>query len=127
MTDMMRVPDFPENRDYWEAAERGELLVKRCSDCDKPHYYPRAHCPFCSSAATVWERSAGNGAIYSYSVVRYLSPAYCPAYVELDGGPTMLTQIVDCDVDTLDVGTRVRVVFRPGADGRTLPMFTPSD
>ena len=124
--DIIGNPDFPENAEYWAAVEKGQLLIKRCTDCAKPHYYPRSHCPFCGSAATVWAQTSHEGEIYSFTVVRYGAAPYCPAYVTLDGGPTMITNIVECDFDALEIGARVRLVFRQGANDRLLPMFTPS-
>jgi hypothetical protein len=51
---------------------------------------------------------------------------YAIAYVTLDEGVTMLTNIVDCDLDTLRIGQRVRVVFKPTEGGPPVPMFTPA-
>jgi uncharacterized OB-fold protein len=48
------------------------------------------------------------------------------AYVTLDEGVTMLTNITNCDLDTLKIGQRVKVVFKPTEDGNMLPMFTPA-
>lgn len=116
----------PENTAYWAAAREGRLLVKRCTDCGKPHYYPRAHCPFCSSPETVWESASGAGIIHSFTVVRRADPIYCPAYVTLAEGITMITHIVDCDPETLAIGQPVQVVFQEAEDGRMVPMFTPA-
>ena len=127
MTEAVGNLNFPENREYWQAAEKGTLLIKKCTACAKPHYYPRAHCPFCGSAATIWEESSGEGEIYSFTVVRYGSAPYSQAYVTLDERVTMMANIVDCDFDALEIGMKVRVVFRAGADGKSTPMFTPID
>jgi uncharacterized OB-fold protein len=35
----------------------------------------------------------------------------------------MMSSIVDCEFDTLEIGARVRVVFKPGVDGKVTPMF----
>lgn len=115
----------PENADYWRAARAGRLLVKRCTACGKPHYYPRAHCPFCGSTRTEWIESSGLGSIYSFTVVRRAHPPYVPAYVTLPEGVTMLTQIVDCKPDSVFIGQAVRVVFLPTDESRHVPMFTP--
>ena len=48
------------------------------------------------------------------------------AYVTLAEGPTMLTNIVDCDFDKLKIGQKVKVVFKPTDGGPPLPMFTPA-
>lgn len=118
--------DFPENEEYWRAIDEDRLLIRRCTECTKPHYYPRSHCPFCGSDATVWEEVSGLGRIYSFTIVRYASPPYCPVYVELDEGPTMLSTMIDCEFDALEIGAPVHVVYRTAADGRKVPMFTPA-
>ena len=51
----------PETAPFWEAAKQGKFLIKRCTACGEPHYFPRAICPFCFSDATVWEESSGEG------------------------------------------------------------------
>jgi hypothetical protein len=51
---------------------------------------------------------------------------YCIAYVSLDEGVTMMTQIVDCDLAALKIGQKVKLVFKPTeGDGPPVPMFTP--
>ncbi len=37
----------------------------------------------------------------------------------------MLSNIVDCDLDSLRIGQRVQVVFKPAEDGTMIPMFAP--
>ena len=37
----------------------------------------------------------------------------------------MLSNIVDCDLDSLRIGQRVHVVFKPAEDGTMIPMFAP--
>ena len=51
---------------------------------------------------------------------------YAIAYVTLDEGVTMMTNIVDCDLDTIRIGQAVRVVFRPTEGGPPVPMFAPA-
>ena len=115
----------PETAPFWEAAAKGKLLVKHCTTCGRAHHYPRPHCPFCGSDRTEWKESAGRGVIYSYSVMRRATPPYTIAYVTLEEGPTMMTNLVDCDVDALRIGQSVRVVWTPTDGGPPVPMFTP--
>ncbi len=51
---------------------------------------------------------------------------YAVAYVTLDEGPTMLTNLVDCDLDRLAIGQRVRLVFTPTEGGAPVPTFRPA-
>ena len=43
----------------------------------------------------------------------------------LEEGVSMLTNIVDCDLDTVKIGMEVKVVFKPTDGGPPVPMFTP--
>ena len=38
----------------------------------------------------------------------------------------MMTNVVDCDLDALRIGQRVKVCFKPAEDGQSVPMFTPA-
>src|SRR5271156_1086453 len=87
----------PETQPYWDAAANGKLLVKKCLACGRPHHYPRSICPHCFSDRTEWTTASGKGTIYSYSVMRRAEVPYVIAYVTLDEGTTMMTNIVDCD------------------------------
>jgi uncharacterized OB-fold protein len=113
----------PENTAYWEAAKRGQLLVKKCKACGRVHYYPRAVCPFCASMQTEWVQSSGKGIVYSFTVVRQVAQPYVLAYVTLDEGITFLTNLVRCDPDKVRIGHAVQVTFEPSDDGRQIPMF----
>lgn len=128
----MAIPEVqPEHKEYWKACEQGKLLLKYCESCDKHHYYPRMICPFCMSDETVWKEARGTGIIYTFSVMRRAKPApYAIAYVELAEGPRMMTNIVRCDFDTLEIGQPVNVVFEQTGDqertGPYVPCFTPA-
>jgi uncharacterized OB-fold protein len=119
-------PVNPEIQPFFDATAAGKLLVKRCTACGERHHYPRAICPFCGSDRTEWQETSGRGTIYSYSVMRRVPVPYALAYVTLDEGVTMMTNLVDCDFDALRIGQPVRVVFKPTDGGPPVPMFTPA-
>ncbi|MFL9926349.1 OB-fold domain-containing protein [Herbaspirillum lusitanum] len=116
----------PETQAFWDAAAEGRFLVRRCSSCNKVHWYPRTMCPFCSSLETAWEPGAGTGTIYTYSVMRRAKELFVMAYVSLSEGPQMMTNIVDCDPDALRVGDPVELVFVPSENGFAVPCFRPA-
>ena len=122
----------PESKQFWEATAEGRLLLRQCKDCETIIYYPRALCPECSSFNTDWIEASGNGEIYSFTVNHrgdgpYKDSApFVIAYVELDEGPRMMTNIVDTDPSSVEVGQRVRVVFHDTGEGSALPRFSPA-
>ncbi len=120
-------PVNPENERYFAAAKEGVLRVGRCSDCNAYHFYPRLICPHCFSERTEWVPAKGTGVVYSFSTMRRGVPVpYTIAYVTLDEGVSMMTNIVDCDPDSLKVGDKVKLVFEVADDGTSVPMFTPA-
>ena len=116
---------LPETQAYWTAADEGRLLVKRCNSCGQVHHYPRDICPHCLSSETVWQDAADTGTVYSFSTMGVGDAAYTLAFVTLDEGVTMMTNLVDCDPATVRIGDKVRVVFQPSQGGHAVPMFTP--
>jgi len=116
----------PETKPFWDAAAQGKLLIKTCTACGESHYYPRALCPFCGSDATEWRAAKGTGVLYSYSVMRRSETPYAIAYVTLDEGVSMMTNLVQCDFDRLAIGQRMKVVFTPTDGGPPVPTFTPA-
>lgn len=116
---------LPDSLPFWQAADEGRYLVKKCSSCGKVHHYPRDICPFCLSADTVWQDSPGTGVVYSFSTMGQGDAAYTMAYVTLDEGVTVMSNLVDCDPAKVTIGQKVRVVFTPTEGGHAVPMFTP--
>lgn len=115
-----------ESQPFWDGCAAGKFLIKRCKDCGEPHFYPRALCPFCFSANTVWEESKGAGVIYTFSVMRHnTKEPYAIGYVTLDEGPSLLTNFVDCDFSQLKIGMRVKALFQPTENGAPVPVFGP--
>jgi len=114
-----------ETKAFWDAAAEGKLMVGKCDACGALFYYPRAMCPVCFSDKTRLQQVSGNGTIYTYSVMRRAPIPYAIAYVTLAEGPTMMTNLVDCDLDRIRIGQAVKLVFKPSEGGPPVPMFTP--
>lgn len=118
---------LPGDEPFWRATEEGTLLIRQCDACGEPHFYPRPICPFCASDRTSWIAATGRGRIYSITVARRgVTVPYAIALVTLEEGVTMLTNIVDCDMDSVRIGDRVEVVFRATKAGTSVPMFRPA-
>lgn len=116
----------PDSEPFWQAANQGEFLIKHCDDCDRAHWHPRPFCPFCAGTNTRWRTASGRGLIYSYSYLRRMAEPYVIAYVTLEEGPTMMTNIVDCDPEKLAIDQPVELVFRPARHSeQAVPLFRP--
>jgi uncharacterized OB-fold protein len=119
-----------ETKAFWDATAEGKLLLPRCKQCSTVIWYPRAFCPECASFDIEWIEASGRGTVYSYTINRrgqgdYRDLAYVVAYVELEEGPRVLTNIVDCPPDSVKIGQDVELVFHPTSAGPALPRFRP--
>lgn len=121
-----------ETQRFWDATADGRIELPRCDDCGLVIWYPRAICPDCQSTALTWETMAGTGTVYSYTIARsgvgrrwreHLP--FVVAYVRLDEGPTMLTNVVDCDPEAVTIGLPVAAVFDDTGEGSALVRFRP--
>jgi uncharacterized OB-fold protein len=123
----------PDTEEFWAATARGILLLRRCDHCGSAIWYPRPFCPVCGSLNTSWSEASGKGTIYSFTVVhrsglegyRDALP-YVVAYVELEEGPRVMTNIVGCEPDEVEIGMAVQVVFHDTGQGSALFRFEPA-
>ena len=121
----------PEDAPFWEAAAAGKLVLPRCRKCGTVIWYPRSFCPDCHADDIEWFDAAGTGTVYTYTVShRGMGPwadhaPYVIAYVELDEGPRILTNIVGAEPGSVRIGDRVRAVFEP-AGPTNVVRFTPA-
>ncbi len=130
-------PRFPEpdTQPFYDATKEHRLTYQQCNSCKNVVFYPRAHCTACGSRDLAWKDSKGVGTVYTYSVVRLnRHPAFAPlgpyavAYVDLDEGFRILTNIVGVNDPLTDVkiGQRVKVQWEDQESGIALPMFAPA-
>jgi len=116
----------PDNAPFVAAASEGRFLLPWCGDCGKAHWYPRAVCPHCLSSRTQWRPASGRGTVYSWSTMQRAEPPFTLAYVTLDEGPTMLTNLVDAPAGGWRIGLAVQVRFVPSDDGTPVAVFAPA-
>jgi uncharacterized OB-fold protein len=125
---------LPEVKPYWDATAEGRLVLPRCTECQTIIWYPRPFCPSCASTSVEWIQASGHGTVYSFTVNRrgvadmsaYANAGvYVLAYVELEEGPRVMTNIVDCDPDSVRIGQKVQLVFHDTGQGTALARFKP--
>ncbi len=108
--------------------QRYNLIGSKCTTCGKVFFPNRIICPDCRRKGHIESiKFSGKGKIHTYSIIR--SPSddfktiapYAVAIVELDEGAKLTAQLVDCDVDDIEIGDSVEMVFRKisedGPDG----------
>jgi uncharacterized protein len=117
-------------KQYWASAHAGTLTLPRCLSCETAHWYPRLYCPNCGSDKLEWITCSGKGVIHTYTIVRQSGHKYFKskvpyvlAMVALDEGVLMMSNIIECDVDTVRVDARVSVVFEKLGDDVGVPLF----
>ena len=91
-TPLLPVTDDRDTGGFFEAAARGELVVRACSSCGTVLHLPRAYCRTCGSWDGEWRAVGGTGTLHSWTVADHqVHPAYPVPYtivlVDLDDAP----------------------------------------
>ena len=118
---------------FWLATKDKRLIYQQCADCGAVVFYPRRRCTSCLSANLEWKESAGEGMVYTYSIVRQsyhpffrgMAP-YAVAWIDLDEGPRLVSNVVGIeDPSSVRIGMRVKVRWEEH-EGLCIPLFEPA-
>ena len=122
----------PETAVWWESCREHKLMIQRCSKCGEFQFYPRIICLSCLSERIGWVQSSGRGKVVTYTVCRIpVAEAYAAdvpyvvALIQLEEGPTLMSNIIDVDPESVISGMGVEVVFEKWSDEITMPQFRP--
>jgi uncharacterized OB-fold protein len=123
----------PQTAAYWKAASEGRLLLGTCGDCGKICHPPQAVCPFCWSSSVGTKPASGQGRLNAFTIIHQSAiPAfreripYVVAYVELDEGLYMNSNVVNCDPSAVKIGMPLKATFERIGDGVGVTLFEPA-
>jgi uncharacterized OB-fold protein len=118
---------------YWEYCRKHELRMQKCQQCGYIRFPVSIVCPKCHSLEAEWTRLSGKGRVYSFIIYHQ---AYHPSYkddlpyavaiIQLDEGPRMESNIIDCKMEDIKIDMPVEVTFDDVTDEVTLPKFKPA-
>ena len=127
-----QLPDITSvDKPFWEAAKRHELMAYKCLNCGT-FYSQATDCIACDSPQMGWVRVSGKGEVFTFGVYHQLyHPAwkedtpYNVAWIKLDEGPLIMSNVVECKNEDIHIGMPVEVVFDDVTEEVTLPKFKP--
>jgi uncharacterized OB-fold protein len=117
-------PDTAPDTVFERFLDEGALAFQRCTACAHAVFPPRVLCPACGDPRLEWQRSAGEGVVYSLTGLtpRGQDP-YLVALVDMAEGFRLMTNVVaDGDVA---IGDPVRADFSAGLTPAG-PCFVPA-
>ena len=126
-------PNEADTRAFWEGTKDKELRYQKCDDCSTVIFYPRRHCTGCLGNNLSWQTASGQGTVYSYSVVRQSyhpffrgRVPYAVAWIDLDEGPRLLSNVVGVEdpLNEVQIGQRVEVEWEEH-ENLSIPLFRP--
>ena len=112
-------PVNDETAPFWRALADEELTLPVCDACGHHIWYPRTWCPLCQGDAVTWTALSGRGTVYARTILHRAMGAwgaaapFVIAYVELEEGPRVLTNVLADDPTSVAIGTPVEAVYVP--------------
>ena len=119
-----------DNAGFFEAARRGELVVRVCRTCDQILHLPREYCFNCGGSDLEWRPTSGKARLYTWTTVTHaIHPAFEVPYtvvlVDLEDAPGIrFTGNVPGTPD-LKPDMPMEVWFERVTDEITLPNWRP--
>ena len=124
----------PDTQPFWDACQQHELRFQKCLDCDHVRWPASIICPSCYSKETERIKASGKGTVYTFTVYHHaFHPAfkedipYVTAIIELEEGPHLLSNIVNCDPETVYCDMPVEVTWDDVDENYSLPKFKPAN
>ena len=123
----------PNLAPFFEGAKRHELVLQKCAECGAYRFPPRELCSNCLSSESTWEKTSGNGEVYSFTIMHQVyhpgfatEVPYAVVLVQLVEGPRITSNLVGVPLDKIRIGMPVSAVFEDLSDEVTLPKFAPT-
>ena len=117
-------------KQFYDWCRQHELRFQRCTACGAWRHVPREMCAACGAWEWEWARSGGRGSLFTWTVAaRAMHPAFqadvphVSVVVEMEEGVRLVSEVIDCPPDELEVGMPVEVVFDDATPEVTLPKF----
>ena len=121
-----------DTKPFWDGLKEHKLRIQKCSQCGQFRFPPRIICPYCMSLESEWVEVEGGGTVYSFTIVHH---AYTPAYegelpyvvaiIELEEGIRLISNIVGCKPEQVEIGMHVELTFEDVTPDFTLHKFQP--
>ena len=115
---------------WWQAAAEHRLVVQRCMSCAHLRLPPAPVCPECRAAEADWLELSGRGELYTYTIVHRAVALdqqlpFVIAVVALEGaeGVRLITNLVDVELEELEIGLPVSVVWEDMGPELAVPRF----
>jgi len=125
-----------ESKPFWDAVKKRKLMIQRCKICGKytPTHYPigGAGCPEHGEVSMDWTEASGKGTLFTFVVFqRAFHPAvedevpYNVSVIELDEGPLVMSNVVECNNEDLKIGMSVETVYEDLTGEEAIFKFRP--
>ena len=122
---------FRFSRPFWEATRERKLLLQYCPATGRYQFYPRPVSLFTGCTDIEWREVSGRGEVFAYTVAHVARPPFAGhtpfliATVTLDEGVNIVGDVINCSMEEIAVGMRVRPAWAPLPDGTNLLLFEP--
>ena len=124
---------YEEELPFWEAAKQGQIKLQRCGSCGTAWYPVGPACPQCFSMKWDWSLLSGRGTLHNYVVYHKAwtkwfesRVPYAVIQVELEEGPRLTANLVDCDLKDIRIGMPMEAVYENVTSEITLINFRPA-
>lgn len=124
-------PRGHDNAWWWEAVDKGKVLIQRCKSCKTLRHPPRPMCGECQSMEWDSVESELEGEVFSFTQIHYPKfPGYphplLAAVISLSEGTRLISNVVGCEPEDVHIGMKVKGKVEQVDEKTMLPQFYPA-
>lgn len=101
-----------------EIPQRYRLEAEKCSQCGYVAFPPRLICPECNAQNFELIKLKPEGKIITFTIIQIAADQFARqapfavAIIETVDGARLTAQVVDCKLEDVEIGKKVKLIFR---------------
>ncbi len=129
-----RNPSAPRtfSQKYWDGTREKKVLLQYDNKSGKYQFYPRANSIYNGRRSVLeWREVSGKGEVFTFTIARRAREPFRghePFFivlVTLDEGVNVMANVVNCSLEEMKIGLRMKPYWHPLPDGTNMLMFEP--
>lgn len=120
------------SKPFWDATREKKLVIQYDKEVGKYQFFPRPTSIYTGKKSNLeWHEVSGHGEIYSFTIARRARPPFQGhepffiAVVKLPENVNVMGNMVNCSIEQMKIGLKVKPYWAPLSNGTHLLMFEP--
>jgi uncharacterized OB-fold protein len=126
-------PERTFSKPFWDGTREKKVMLQYDRVAKGYQFFPRPTSIYTGRKSNLeWREVSGKGQVFSFTIARRVrrgpfsgQEPFLMVLVTLDEGVNVMSNVVNCTLEQMKIGLRMKPFWAPLPDGRNLLMFEP--